>query len=47
MSVLLLATQNADAPVYVAQNVAFGIIAAMMVFAAIRVEDLHHQHRQT
>lgn len=28
---------NADAPVYVAQNVAFGIIAALMVFSAIRV----------
>lgn len=37
MSVLLAAAQNADAPTLVAQNVAFGIIAAMMVFAAIRV----------
>lgn len=37
MNVLLLAAQNADAPVYVAQNVAFGIIAAIMVFSAIRV----------
>ncbi|MCB0988760.1 MAG: NADH-quinone oxidoreductase subunit J [Microthrixaceae bacterium] len=37
MSLLLAAAQNADAPVLVAQNVAFGIIAAMMVFGAIRV----------
>ena len=34
---LLAAAANADAPVYVAQNVAFGIIAAMMIFSAIRV----------
>jgi len=34
---LLAATQNADAPVYVAQNIAFGIIAAMMIFSAVRV----------
>ena len=34
---LLAATQNADAPLYWAQNVAFGIIAAMMIFSAIRV----------
>lgn len=34
---LLAAAQNADAPVLVAQNVAFGIIAAIMVFSAIRV----------
>lgn len=33
----LAATQNADAPVYVAQNIAFGIIAAMMIFSAVRV----------
>ncbi len=37
MSTLLLATQNADAPTLVAQNVAFGIIAAIMVFSAFRV----------
>jgi NADH-quinone oxidoreductase subunit J len=37
MSALLLAAQNADAPVYVAQNVAFGIIAAIMIYSAIRV----------
>jgi NADH-quinone oxidoreductase subunit J len=37
VSVILAAAQNADAPTLVAQNVAFGIIAAMMVFAAIRV----------
>jgi hypothetical protein len=37
MSLLLAAAQNADAPVLVAQNVAFGIIAAIMVFGAIRV----------
>lgn len=35
--VVLAAAQNADAPVYVAQNVAFGIIAAMMIFSAVRV----------
>jgi NADH-quinone oxidoreductase subunit J len=29
--------RNADAPTLVAQNVAFGIIAAMMIFAAFRV----------
>ena len=34
---LLLAAENADAPIYVEQNVAFGIIAALMVFSAIRV----------
>lgn len=34
---LLAAAQNADAPVLVAQNVAFGIIAAIMVFGAVRV----------
>jgi len=37
MSLLLAAAQNADAPMLVAQNVAFGIIAAMMIFGAIRV----------
>ena len=37
VSLLLAAAQNADAPVYVAQNVAFGIIAAMMIFSAVRV----------
>ncbi|MEO6989517.1 MAG: NADH-quinone oxidoreductase subunit J [Aquihabitans sp.] len=31
------ATANADAPVYVAQNVAFGIIAAMMIYSAVRL----------
>ena len=34
---LLAAAQNADAPVLVAQNIAFGIIAAIMIFSAIRV----------
>lgn len=34
---LLLATQNAHAPIQVAENVAFGIIAALMVFSAFRV----------
>ena len=34
---LLAAAQNADAPIYVAQNVAFGIIAALMIYAGIRV----------
>ena len=37
MGVLLAAAQNADAPVLVAENIAFGMIAAMMIFAAIRV----------
>jgi NADH-quinone oxidoreductase subunit J len=37
MSALLLAAQNQDAPVLIAQNVAFGIIAAMMIYSAIRV----------
>ena len=36
-AVLAAAAQNANAPVYVAQNVAFGIIAALMVYSAIRV----------
>ena len=35
--VLAQATRNADAPTLVAQNVAFGIIAALMIFAAFRV----------
>src|SRR3954469_1033766 len=34
---LLGAAQNADAPVLVAENVAFGILAAIMVFSAIRM----------
>ena len=34
---LLAAARNADAPTLVAQNVAFGLIAAMMIFSAIRV----------
>ncbi|CAN5912582.1 NADH-quinone oxidoreductase subunit J [soil metagenome] len=37
MNLVLLGTQNPDAPLYVAQNVAFGIIAAMMIFSAFRV----------
>lgn len=37
MSLLLLAAQNADAPTLVAQNVAFGIIAALMIYAAVRL----------
>ena len=37
MTALLLATQNADAPVLVAQNVAFGIISILMIYSAIRV----------
>jgi NADH-quinone oxidoreductase subunit J len=37
VNVILAATQNADAEIYVAQNIAFAIIAAMMVFSAIRV----------
>lgn len=36
-SLLLAAARNADAPTLVAQNVAFGIVAAMMIYAAIRV----------
>ena len=36
-AVLAATTRNADAPVLVAQNIAFGIIAAMMVFSAIRL----------
>lgn len=34
---LLAAAQNADAPTLVAQNIAFGLIAAMMVYSALRV----------
>lgn len=37
IATLLAAAQNADAPVLVAQNIAFGIIAAIMIFSAIRV----------
>jgi len=37
VTLLLAAAQNADAPIYVAQNVAFSIIAAMMIFAAVRL----------
>jgi NADH-quinone oxidoreductase subunit J len=37
MGALVLAAQNGDAPVLVAQNIAFGIIAAMMIFSAFRV----------
>lgn len=37
IAVLAAAAANADAPVLVAQNIAFGIIAAMMIFSAVRV----------
>ncbi|MGI8709551.1 MAG: NADH-quinone oxidoreductase subunit J family protein [Acidimicrobiales bacterium] len=38
MAALVLgAAQNADAPVLVAQNVAFGVLAALMVYAALRM----------
>ena len=37
MNLLLAAAQNADAPVLVAQNVAFGLISVMMIYSAIRV----------
>ena len=37
IATVLAAAQNADAPIQVAQNIAFGIIAAMMIFSAIRV----------
>ena len=37
MGVVLAAARNADADVLVAQNIAFAIIAAIMVFSAIRV----------
>ncbi len=37
MSPLLAVARNADAPVLVAQNVAFGIIATLMVYSALRV----------
>ncbi len=36
-SLLLSATQNGDAPVLHAQNVAFAVIAALMIYAAFRV----------
>lgn len=34
---VLAAAQNAGAPVLVAQNIAFGIIAALMIYSAVRV----------
>ncbi|MEO6629746.1 MAG: NADH-quinone oxidoreductase subunit J [Aquihabitans sp.] len=37
LAVVFAAAQNADAPVYVIQNIAFGIIAAIMIFSALRV----------
>ena len=37
MNLLLAAARNADAPTLVAQNVAFSIIAALMIYAAIRL----------
>ncbi len=37
MPTLLAAAANADAPVHVAQNIGFAIIAAMMVLSAVRV----------
>ena len=37
MTLLTLAQQNADAPTNVAENVGFGIIAALMIFGALRV----------
>ncbi len=37
MIALLAQTQNADVPTVVAENVGFGIIAAFMVFGALRV----------
>lgn len=37
MNLLLAAARNADAPTLVAQNVAFGIIAALMIYAAVRL----------
>jgi NADH-quinone oxidoreductase subunit J len=37
LSSLLAAAANADAPVLVAQNIGFGIIAALIVFCALRV----------
>ncbi|MBX3285131.1 MAG: NADH-quinone oxidoreductase subunit J [Actinobacteria bacterium] len=37
MTFLLAAAQNADAPTLAAQNVAFGIIAALMIYAAVRL----------
>jgi len=37
IATILAAAQNADAPVLVAQNVAFGIISILMIVSAIRV----------
>ena len=37
IGLVLAAAQNADAPMLLAQNVAFGIIAALMIYSAIRV----------
>ncbi|MCU1454845.1 MAG: nuoJ [Acidimicrobiales bacterium] len=37
MGLIVAAARNADAPVLVAQNIAFGVIAAIMVFSAFRV----------
>ena len=37
LTTVLAAAQNADAPIQVAENVAFGIIAALMIFSAIKV----------
>ena len=37
IGLVLAAAQNADAPILLAQNVAFGIIAALMIYSAIRV----------
>ncbi len=34
---VLALTRNAEAPLLVAQNIAFGVIATMMVYAAVRV----------
>src|SRR3954469_10732901 len=37
MGHVLFAVQNADAPTLWTRNVAFGVIAAMMIFSALRV----------
>ena len=37
IGLVLAAAQNADAPILLAQNIAFGIIAALMIYSAIRV----------
>ncbi len=37
IATILATAQNADAPILVAQNVAFGIISVLMIFSAIRV----------